>query len=281
VVNFVSVEEGEKACAEAIQRYENSLLLQLTGAQRSLQESTGADRVQVQRKLSAGAVLHQVHHSRKPRSKSGFFGVSGVAVKTSAAKWPTTKWLACITVSNIGYYLGTFDTKEEAAAEYDKALKQHRGSGAHGNFSSTIEAAAKIAQARKKLACERQRQQEQQEQRSKQKQAQRRKQERQTLPESTLRGQAQPQTLTALAQEAGHPAGAAHTAQMHVPSRVASAATRTSKRKRRVLDYAILNTAIEERTGVRHKPPGTIKKQAIDKVQRYLESQQSPPPPPL
>ena len=86
VVNFVSVEEGEKACAEAIQRYENSLLLQLTGAQRSLQESTGADRVQVQRKLSAGAVLHQVHHSRKPRSKSGFFGVSGVAVKTSAAK---------------------------------------------------------------------------------------------------------------------------------------------------------------------------------------------------
>jgi hypothetical protein len=69
---------------------------------------------------AAGEWKRQQAAQPKPRAKSGFYGVG-------ASK---NKWKACLKNDGKLYYLGLFNTREEAAVVYDKAVREHRGSAA-------------------------------------------------------------------------------------------------------------------------------------------------------
>lgn len=66
----------------------------------------------------------------KPRPSSGFYGVSA----------NKNKWRAKLHCDGKTHCLGTFNTKQEAAAAHDKAARQHKGAGAVCNFASVEEA---------------------------------------------------------------------------------------------------------------------------------------------
>jgi hypothetical protein len=68
----------------------------------------------------------------KPRPKSGFYGVSANRNKSKAQLYYDGKT----------HSLGTFHTREEAAAVYDKAAQKHRGSAALCNFATAAEGEA-------------------------------------------------------------------------------------------------------------------------------------------
>ena len=61
----------------------------------------------------------------KPRPKSGFCGVSASG----------SKWHAQIRYGGKTHNLGSYSTKEEAAAVYDAAAREHKGSEAECNFA--------------------------------------------------------------------------------------------------------------------------------------------------
>jgi hypothetical protein len=73
----------------------------------------------------------------KLRNKTGFVGVRANGNKWQAQLWNDGKQRA----------LGTFNTKEEAAAVYDKAVRKHRGSEAVCNFATAAEGEAAAAAA--------------------------------------------------------------------------------------------------------------------------------------
>jgi hypothetical protein len=73
----------------------------------------------------------------KPRPKPGFYGVCAIR----------NKWKANLRYNGKKHYLGLFNTKEEAAAVYDKAVREHRGSAAVCNFATAEEGEAAAAAA--------------------------------------------------------------------------------------------------------------------------------------
>ena len=78
--------------------------------------------------LRPATLSQNQQNSIKPRSNtSGFKGVN--FVKRSG------RWQANITVDGKARYLGTFDTKEEAARTYDEAAKEFHGEFARQNFT--------------------------------------------------------------------------------------------------------------------------------------------------
>jgi hypothetical protein len=74
---------------------------------------------------------------RRPRGKSGFYGVYS----------KRNGWVALIRCDGRNHYLGFFDTKEQAAAAHDRAARQHRGERAVCNYGSQEEAEAAAAAA--------------------------------------------------------------------------------------------------------------------------------------
>lgn len=73
----------------------------------------------------------------KSRSKSGYFGVGANGAK----------WYAKLTTGSERHHLGTFRTKEEAAAAYDAAARKYQGDAAMCNFPSEQEADQIVAAA--------------------------------------------------------------------------------------------------------------------------------------
>ena len=75
----------------------------------------------------------------KPRPKSGYYGVSAKG----------KKWGATISHAGERHYLGTFRTREEAAAAHDAAARQHRSGegGVAYNFESAEAGQAAAAEA--------------------------------------------------------------------------------------------------------------------------------------
>ena len=73
------------------------------------------------------AMIIETANSR-PRPKSGYYGVTAKG----------SKWKTQITYAGKSHYLGTFRTKEEAAAAYDTAARQFKSgeSGVVYNFES-------------------------------------------------------------------------------------------------------------------------------------------------
>lgn len=63
------------------------------------------------------------------RKRSNLSGYTGVGKKESG------RWSARIRVCNQGIYLGTYETKEEAAREYDRAALLYFGEFAKTNFN--------------------------------------------------------------------------------------------------------------------------------------------------
>jgi hypothetical protein len=113
VYNFESAEAGEEAAAMAFRGLE-------TTAQRPRPRPATA--------VIATRLLETTAQRPRPRSKSGFYGVQASG----------SKWKAIITYAGKQHHLGTFRTKEEAAAAYDTAARQHRSeeSGVVYNFAS-------------------------------------------------------------------------------------------------------------------------------------------------
>jgi hypothetical protein len=72
--------------------------------------------------------VHKAAHM-KPRPKSGFYGVTA----------NKNKWAALLYHDNQEHYLGSFNTKQEAAVCYDKAARHFKGQNAACNFGSTEE----------------------------------------------------------------------------------------------------------------------------------------------
>ena len=72
--------------------------------------------------------------------RSSFRGVC----QTSGSK---NKWKAQITHGGKRHYLGSFHTKEEAAAAHDAAARKFKGNDARCNFDSAEAAAAAVATA--------------------------------------------------------------------------------------------------------------------------------------
>jgi hypothetical protein len=74
------------------------------------------------------AVRAQAEYAKQPRPRppSGFYGVSASG----------RRWQAYICYDNQRQYLGTFDTKQEAALEHDRAERQH-GKAGPLNYEST------------------------------------------------------------------------------------------------------------------------------------------------
>ena len=71
----------------------------------------------------------------KPRPKSGFYGVCASG----------SKWRAMIRYGGKQHHLGRYRTKEEAAAAYDAAARNHKDSEAECNFESAEAGAAAVA----------------------------------------------------------------------------------------------------------------------------------------
>lgn len=69
----------------------------------------------------ASALLNGANRQLNKNSTSGIKGV----------KWYRGKWQAHITINRVPYYLGRFDTAEQAAAAYQKAAKAQWGEFAH------------------------------------------------------------------------------------------------------------------------------------------------------
>ena len=70
-----------------------------------------------------------------PRPKSGFYGVCAHG----------SKWQAQICYGGKQHSLGSYRTKEEAAAAYDAAAREHKGDAAVCNFESAEAGAAAAA----------------------------------------------------------------------------------------------------------------------------------------
>jgi hypothetical protein len=68
----------------------------------------------------------------RPRPKSGFYGVSA----------NRKKWRDLLYYDGKKHQLGNFNAKQEAAAAYDTAARQHKGDAAVCNFASAEEGAA-------------------------------------------------------------------------------------------------------------------------------------------
>ena len=75
----------------------------------------------------------QQSQPNKPRAKSGFFGVyeSG-----------RQRWQAKLRHNGREHHFGTYNTKQEAAAAYDKATRKRKGANAVCNFATQQEADA-------------------------------------------------------------------------------------------------------------------------------------------
>jgi hypothetical protein len=72
---------------------------------------------------------------KRPRAKSGFFGVTAKG----------HLWQARIKYDGRDHHLGSFGTKEQAAAARDTAARQHHGERAVCNYGSQEEAEAAAA----------------------------------------------------------------------------------------------------------------------------------------
>ena len=115
--NFASPEEGQSAVATAL-------------ANVSRRPAAHAQ---------ATALWEHQHPPAEPKSraKSGFYGVTKDG----------NKWKAQLKYGGRNHHLGTFDTREQAAAAFDKAAREHRGSTGMYNFESAAAAEASVADA--------------------------------------------------------------------------------------------------------------------------------------
>jgi hypothetical protein len=89
---------------------------------------------------------HTLMHPKQPKSRpsSGFYGVFASG----------KRWIAQVYYDSKPHYLGTFDTKQEAALAYDREATRQRGEDELLNYESikTAEEAAVQAQAEYTLA---------------------------------------------------------------------------------------------------------------------------------
>jgi hypothetical protein len=77
----------------------------------------------------------------QPVGKSGYLGVR--EARQAQASGGLLRWESIIHYNAKGHSLGTFATKEEAAAAYDAAVRRHKPAGAPTNFSNAeVEAEA-------------------------------------------------------------------------------------------------------------------------------------------
>jgi hypothetical protein len=79
---------------------------------------------------------------RRPRPKSGFYGVY-----RNSAVGHALGWRAEIRYGGKGHHLGTFATKQEAALAYDKSSREHAEGARPLNYTTIIEAEEAAAQA--------------------------------------------------------------------------------------------------------------------------------------
>ena len=88
--------------------------------------------------VAVETALAQSHLPRpRPRTKSGFHGVTTHG----------SKWKAQIRYGGINRHLGTFDTREQAAAAFDEAAREHRVKSGLYNFESAAAAETAVADA--------------------------------------------------------------------------------------------------------------------------------------
>lgn len=83
------------------------------------------------RKSNLRLATRQQNAAHRPKMSGNKSGFKGVTKKRNG-------WCAYIEVGNVGRYIGTFMTKEDAALAYDSAAKKLHGEFAYQNFGAEV-----------------------------------------------------------------------------------------------------------------------------------------------